>query len=155
MGRVYTASFVDQTLPATNPFDVFEILAPATATIEIISANIAQKILSGDTNAEMLPVIFARATASGSVGATNTPAPHNIGHAATGATVEERNTTIATTLTRLFADTFNLQAGFYYEPLPRAILTIPPSGILVLSIPTAGTVITSGLSASITFEEMD
>lgn len=156
MGRVYTANLSEVTFPATNAFDIFELNAPATGMCKILSAHCGQDSDAGDAQAELLPILIARATGSGSGGSTPTASPHHIGAAASGVGIEAANTTIATTLTLLYAGTFNVQAGWFYEPIPDAMLWIPPSGRIVISCPSGpGSAFTSAFSAHVTFEEYD
>jgi hypothetical protein len=162
MGRPYTGQVSAVTLPATNAFDVFELTAPSDACLVIHSIFVGQAGTAdyGDAEAEGLTVQLKRASGSftsGSGGTTPTPAPHSFGDAATGATLEASNTTIAAVgtgaLTVLRSETFNVQAGWYYTPTPEERIVLSPGQALVVSIPVGPADAFSALAASITFEE--
>lgn len=152
MGRVYTASVSEVAVSAAQ--DLFEITAPATGMVRILSARWGQSSDAGDAAAELLPFNITRYASTGSGGSTPTPVPHSVGHAATGVTVEANNTTQGTTPTVLMSDAWNVQAGYLYQPPPEEQILVPPSGLIAIEFPSApADAIT--ISASVTFEELD
>lgn len=136
MGRVYTAS--RQGVAVTTANDIFEISAPASNAIVLLSAFVGQSSDAGDAAAEMLRIQIARHTASSSGGGTTTPLRHFdvAGGMAFGGTVEHSNTFVATNNV-ILEETFNVQAGWYYTPVPEERIIIPPSGRLAISLPAA------------------
>lgn len=152
MGRIYSVSFDDVAVTAAQ--DLFEITAPSTGMAVLHSVRVGQSSEEGDAAAEMLHVTIQRATASGSGGAAATPRPHAVGHAASAVLAEVNNTTEATTLTPIIEDAFNVQVGWLYQPTPEERIYVPPSGILVVTLPdTVADSIT--MSGTLTFEELD
>lgn len=155
MGRMYTAQVNGVSASAAQ--DVFELLATATQLIIIHSIFIGQESDEGDAQAELLGVLIKRASGSytsGSGGSTPTAVPHRFSDTAFGGTVEANNTTQAAAgsgaLTTISAETWNVQAGWYYTPTPEERIVLNPSQALVVSIPAPADAIT--LSARITFE---
>ncbi len=152
MGRVYTASVSAIAVAAIQDF--FELLAPATGMVKILSVRLGQYTDAGDSEAELLPVNIVRYATSGSGGSTPTARPHQVGHAATGVVVEANNTTQGGTPTVILSDAFNVQAGWLYVPTPEEWIWIPPSGRLAIELFVApGDTFT--MQGSITFEEFD
>lgn len=152
MGRMYTASFEGVAVTAIQ--DLFELVAPADAIVVLHSAFIGQSSDAADAEAEMLQVSISRFTGtSGSGGTSPTVNPHQIGDSAFGGTVEANNTTQGLTTTVVKSETFNVQAGWYYQPTPEERLVLSPSGKLVIELPTAPADSLT-MSGSITFEEI-
>ena len=142
--QVYSATFVAVAVSAVQ--DLFEIVAPSTKAIEILSVRLGQSSDAGDAagGAAHRPafflVEFSRAfTVSRSVGSAVTPTPLEKGLAAAGATVEANNTTVANTGTTNtpLADTFNVQVGYQYVPVPEERIFLSPSERLVIRLPAA------------------
>ena len=152
MPMTYSARFSAVTVAASTPQDCFELVAPSDAAIELISCSLAQSSDAGDAEAEMLRVRIARASTSGSGGTTPNKNPHEVGFAASGATVEANNTTQATVTLVMVADVFNAQAGWYYKPIPEERVWLSPSGRLVVSLPT-GPLDELTMSGTITWAE--
>ena len=153
MGRMYTASFSSVAVTAAQ--DLFEVNAPATGIVVIHRVMIGQSSDAADAQAEMLPIQLNRGGGTaGSGGTTPTAVPHNLGHAAFGGTCEANNTTAAGTPVVIGAETFNVQAGYYYVPTPEERIIIPPSGIFNVKL-TAAPDDSLTMSGSITFEEID
>lgn len=152
MGRIYTASISEVAVSAAQ--DLFELTAPSTGMVRILSARWGQSSDAGDAAAELLPWNLTRYATSGSGGSTPTPAPHSVGHAASGVTVEANNTTQGGTPTVVLSDCWNVQAGYLYQPPPEEMVTIPPSGILAIEFPSAPADSIT-VSGSVTFEELD
>lgn len=152
MGRIYTTSF--QAVAVTGAVDFFELLAPSTGMLRILSCRIGQNTEEADAQAEMLQIQITRYATSGSGGSTPTENPHQVGHAATAVTTEANNTTQGGTPTVILADAFNVQIGWYYQPPPEEQIWVPPSGIIAIESPdTPADSIT--FSGSVTYEEFD
>lgn len=151
MGRIYTASF--EAIPVSVIQDLFEINAPSDACVAIHSAELGQTSDAGDAQAELLRVAWSRApTASGSGGASVTPAAHEEGTAAFGGTVERNNTTQATGTTVVVPGVFNVQGGYFYQPMIWERIVISPGGRLVLELPAAPADSLT-MTGRVTFEE--
>jgi len=151
-GRVYTAAVTGVAVSALQDF--FEVRAPSTGMIEVLSIRVGQYSDAGDSESELLPINLTRYATSGSGGSTVTPQPHMVGHAASGVSVEANNTTQGGTPTVVFSDTFNIQAGWIYLPLREERLWVPPSGILAVELPVAPSDSIT-MAGSITFAEYD
>lgn len=138
MGQVYTASTTGVAVSVLQ--DLIEILAPADASIVILSAHFGQSSDFGDAQAEGLRVRWVRGlgATSGSGGSTPTPAPHMVGFAASGATVEMNNTTIMTagggSLVTVVTAAFNAQVGYFYQPTPEERIIISGGDRLTLEL---------------------
>lgn len=153
---IYTASFDEVAVSAVQ--DLFEILAPSDACLVIHQINLSQSSDAGDAESEQLHVTIRRVTGaptSGSGGSTATPAAREGGQAASGSTVEINNTTQLTggTNTVLWAESFNVMAGFNYLPVPEDRLVISPSTRLLVELETApGDAVT--MSGNVVFDEV-
>lgn len=152
MGRIYTASVESVAVSAAQ--DVFELVAPSTSTVILHGVVIGQSSDAGDAQAELLPVAIMRGhTTSGSGGSTPTARPLNPNGASASSTIEANNTTVATTSgVTVYADTFNVQVGWPYIPIPENRIVLAPSQRLVVRIPAPADALT--LSATITWEEV-
>lgn len=153
MGLMYTASFETQSESAE--VDLFEIVAPSDAVVAIHSIRLGQETEAGDTEAEQLKVELIKGHAtSGSGGNANTPNPLQTGFPAAGSTVEDTNTTVASTGSpiNLLTDAFNIQIGWLYQPTPEERIILSPSERLVVRIPAGADAIS--WSCSMTFEEI-
>jgi len=135
MGRMYSAVFEQVAVSAAQ--DLFEINAPADAVVVLHSCVITQSSDAGDSEAEMLPVLFHLGSTSGSGGSAVTPRPLELGDAAFGGTVEANNTSQSTEGNQLHAEAFNVQVGFYYIPTPESRITISPSDRLIIELQSA------------------
>jgi hypothetical protein len=154
VGRVYTAAFSGVSVSAAQDF--FEIVAPATAIIQLHEVHITQD--AAETS-EQLPVSIIRVPAtvtSGSGGSSATPRKMQTGDPAAAATVEVNNTTVATTsgtletLDRLGDNVLN---GWHWVWPPESRPTIAPSGTMVVRLGTApGSALT--MSGLVKFEEI-
>lgn len=149
MGRVYAAAWAATSVTAA--LDLFEIVAPADAIVELLEIRIGQETEFGDAEEELLELngLYGYTT-SGSGGAALTPRPLEEGDAAFGGTFERLNTTVASGGTPLgkLLDTWNVRVGFLWVPTPECRITISPSGRFVLrqaapadSIDIGGTVV--------------
>jgi hypothetical protein len=149
---MYTANV---SVAVTAAQDFFEVNAPSTGIVVVHRIFLGQSSDAADAQAEMLRVQIERGGGTaGSGGTTPTAAPHCVGHAAFGGTVEANNTTQVGTPTTIYEEAFNVQAGWFWVPTPEERIIIPPSGILVVAIPTAPTDSLT-MQGSITFEEID
>lgn len=135
MGRMYACVFEQVTVSAAQ--DLFQIDAPADSVVVLHSVTITQTSDAGDAEAEMLPILFHRGTTDGSGGSTITPRRMAIGDALFGGTVEANNTTQSTEGNQVHAESFNVQAGFFYRPTPEERIVISPSQRLVIELQTA------------------
>lgn len=127
MGRIYSAGFQGIAISVATD-DVFEIAAPSDACVRLLHAVIPQR--STETS-DQIAVSVQRATTSGSGGTVVTARPMSVGDAAFGGVCERNNTTQATTLTLLHADSFNVLSGWYFLPPPEIRIEVSPSGIIV------------------------
>jgi hypothetical protein len=135
MGRAYAAVFEEVAVTAAQ--DLFEVVAPADATLKIRSVTITQSSDAGDAQAEMLPILIHEGTATGSGGSAVTPSPLSPGDAAFGGTVEANNTTQSVEGTFIHAEAFNVQIGFYYLPPPENQFEVSPSQLFIVELQAA------------------
>lgn len=135
MGRVYSASFEEVAVTAAQ--DLFEVVAPADAAVKVRSVTITQSSDAGDAQAEMLPILIHRGTATGTGGSVVTPSPLSEGDAAFGGVVEANNTTQSVEGTFLHAEAFNVQIGFYYLPPPEDRVEVSPSQLFIVELQAA------------------
>lgn len=150
MGRVYSA-IVDQ-VAVTALQDLFVLTAAATHCCEILAVRIGQGNLAADANAEMLEIELNRYV-SATGGTAVTEQPHEVGHPTADAAVVRNDTTLGTTPTLLHADTFNIQAGWIYMPVPEERIWVPPSGVFAVTLPAAPDGSTT-ISATLTWNEI-
>ncbi len=155
MGQVYSASFSAVAVTAIQ--DLFQLLPPADAIVAIHSITITQSSDAGDSEAEMLQINISRTdfTINGSGGSTSTPAPHERGFAAAATVVEINNTTLSTAQSIIQPLSFNVQAGWFYQPTPeeRIIMSADVTEGLVINLPVAPTDELT-MSGVIVFEEI-
>lgn len=135
MGRKYAAVFEE--IAVTVAQDLFEVVAPADGTVVVHSVTITQSSDAGDAQAEMLPILIHRGTATGSGGTTITPSPLSEGDAAFGGVVEANNTTQSVEGTFLHGEAFNVQIGFYYLPPPEDRVEVSPSQLFIVELQAA------------------
>ena len=113
---VYSATFSAVAVSAAQ--DLFEIVAPSTARVLIREIVAAQYSDAGDSEDEMLSMLLIRGnTTSGTGGASVTPGQFDPYGRAAASTVERNNTTVASagSPVTLYADAFNVRAGFYWR----------------------------------------
>lgn len=134
-GLVYASVFGGIAVTAVQ--DLFQLTAPADAAVILLSVRLSQSSDAGDLAAEMLRVEIARATTGGSGGTAITEEPLQAGFPAAGSAVVRQQTTVATGLTILVEDGWNIQAGWLYQPPPEERIVVSPSGIIVVSLPLA------------------
>lgn len=133
MGRVYTATVLSNAVSVSN--DIFFIKAPASNALVIHSAFVGQASDAGDAQAEMKTIRWRRFSVDASGGTSVTPRQHTDFGAAVafGGTVVH-SATLQATNHNVLAETFNVQAGWYYTPTPEERIVVPPSGRLALTI---------------------
>jgi hypothetical protein len=149
---MYSASFSSVAVTAVQ--DLLEVAAPSDAVVVVHSVSIGQSSDAGDSASELLPIQISKSTgSSGSGGSSLTAVAHHTGDAAFGGTCEANNTTQATTTTTLHSDTFNVQAGWLYQPTPEERIVLSPSARLVVELPTAPADSLT-MSGTVTFEEI-
>lgn len=126
-GQVYTASFTGVSISAAQ--DLFEILCPSDALLEILELGIGQTSDAGDSEEELLLTtlrMVSGAPTSGSGGSTPTPIPHNLGGAASGCTVEANNTTQLSGGTNVV-----IRPWIINVRIPDSLVLIPESRIFI------------------------
>jgi hypothetical protein len=151
MGRMYSATFEQVAVTAVQ--DLFELVAPADSVVLLHSVTLSQSTDAGDTESEMLNLLYHRGSTSGSGGTSVTPAPLNLGDAAFGGTCEANNTTQSTEGTILRADNFNVLAGYIWQPTPEERIVLSPSGRLIIEL-QAAPADSITMSGTIVFEEI-
>lgn len=145
IGRIYSAVFSGSA--QTAAFDAFELNAPSTAVVELLSLSLSQGTELGDAQEEQLLVtIKTGATSSGSGGSTPTAVPRQLGDAAFGGTVETANTTQASggTIVTHHSEYWNIRAPFNLIFPPEQTIIVSPSGRLVVSLPAPADSVTFG-----------
>jgi len=151
MGRIFQGSVA--AVAASAAQDVFEITAPATHIIDIREIRLGQYSDAGDAAAELVSVQIIRGyTTSGSGGST--PTLYSLQGAGTPAgTYEANNTTLAQTGGGkiALADSFNVQAGWWYRPPADERIQIQPGERVVVRITAPADAVT--LNASLVVEE--
>ncbi len=153
----YSAVFSDVAVSVAQ--DLFEILAPTDSIVKIHSVRVGQSSDEGDAQAEMLPIEFVvgRGATTGSGGSSPTPQLLEAGFAAAGSTAEVNNTTRMVvgggSLHTVLEDTFNVQVGFLYQPLPEEMIIISPGDFFTVALPSAPADAFT-MSGTIVFEEI-
>lgn len=152
---IFTATFAAVAVTAAQ--DVFEIVAPADAMVAIRKVTIGQYTDFGDAAAEILSITAIRGfTTSGGAGSAVTPAnvSGHTGNLASTATVEANNTTLAQTGTTqtLIADTFNIAAGWFYDPPAEERIILEKGARLVFRITAPADSLT--MNGTLVYEEI-
>jgi hypothetical protein len=148
MGRIYTV--VASSAQAVAG-DILELIAPATGMVKLREVVVTQSASETDDSTE---IKIARRVTSGSGGATPTPEPSSLGHAASSVVAEAFNTTDATgTENILWREGISTLAGFSKIWTPDGRPTIPPSGRIVVSF--VGDITSATMIVSAEFEELD
>ena len=135
MGRIYTAT---SDIATFTSGDIAEITAPADAVVIIHAISVGAQSELDDSSV----VVIAKAGTGGSGGGTITPNPIETGNPAFGGTVEEGNSTPASSLTTLERFRFSTLAGVDYIWTPETRLILSPSQILVMTMEDAITSVT-------------
>jgi hypothetical protein len=124
MARVYSAS---GSHAITSTETILSIMPAATSAIQILSIQLGQTSDAGDSEAEMATAQLNRISADGT-GTTMLARPHEVGDGA-DATVEDQHTVDATVSAGpVVAEAFNVQAGWFYNPIPEERITLSPGG---------------------------
>lgn len=134
MGRMYAIPFYD-TIDAGAQHDLVEITAPSDAIVVVHGIRVGQQTLGPLTTEDVLGLgELVRLGSSGSGGSGGSATPLESGDAAFGGSVEINNSTLGGTPTDVYAEVFNLLAGWFYTPTPEQRIVVSPSGILALRI---------------------
>ncbi len=136
-GRMYSCQFSGSA--ATVQVDFFEIAAPATRAIEIMSVHLSQGTEIADAAEEMLLVLIKSGqTVSGSGGAAGTAVPRAKGSSAAASALETMNTTKANTGTIVthFAQYWNIRVPLDIIFTPETTIMLPPSERLTIELGT-------------------
>jgi hypothetical protein len=152
---IFTGAFKAVAVAAAQ--DVWELNAHASTRVVIREIRIGQYSDAGDAAAELLSVSLETGwTTSGSGGAAVTP--NNL-HRWTGApaavsTLERSNTTVAQDGTGvvLVADSFNIQAGWWYYPPEDERIILEAGDRFVVRITAPADELT--VNSTIVFEEI-
>lgn len=113
MGRVYAVTFTATAVTAA--VDLFELSPADDRPIRLLGLFLGQTTELGDAAEEQLELRIIRGhTTSGSGGSSATPAPLSPADAAAGFAAEVLNTTLASAGTGavLWADSWNVRAGY-------------------------------------------
>ena len=155
MGMVYSAVFQGVAVSAAQDF--FELNVAAGRTIKLLAVIIGQSTEEGDAASEMLRIDFVvDHSTSGSGGSAPTPRAWDRSNTVAAATgVEVNNTTQATggTPLQLYADAWNVQAGFQWIATPEMQIKLAGGSRFVVASPDApADAIT--MSGTIVWEEL-
>lgn len=153
---IYTASFEQVAVTAVQ--DLWEILVPADAVLELLEIQLSQDTEEGDAQDEQLYCTLRRVTgapSSGSAGGTPVARPHMTGWPASGCTIEANNTSQLSGGTNVVLRAFawNIRAGELYMPIPEGRFFFSPAERLLLELETAPTDSVT-MSGSITWREI-
>jgi len=132
--RRFSVSF--SAVAVTAQVDFFEVVAGTNNPIEITGLSLGQSTDAGDSEAEQAYIELVRGyTTSGAGGASATPVALDSG-AASNATAETNNTTLASTGTPVtpFTTGFNLQAGLDWNPTPEQYVRVAGGERLVVRL---------------------
>ena len=138
IGRMYRAPFAAVTVSAAQ--DLFEIVAPSDAVVELVGFQVGQTSDYGDAAAEGLAILVKTgATTSGSGGSSVTPTPGEKGSPAFGGTVEANNTTKASggTIVTHLSRVLNIQAGLDVMLTPEETVVLSPSERMTIELVAA------------------
>lgn len=137
IGRQYTVQFNGVAVTAQQ--DLFEIVAPADAVVELLEFHISQSTEVGDTAEEGLSILLkSGSTTSGSGGSAPTPVPLSLGDAAFGGTTEVNNTTKATagTIVTHAAWNWNIRVPLDVIFTPETCKILSPSARMTIELAT-------------------
>ena len=154
-GRVYTATFQNVTVAAAQ--DLFELIADATAVIELISFQLSQATLVGDAAEEMLRISVeghSGGISGGSGGTTPGEIPTELGNAAAVTVVDANNTTEISGGTKVTHEELiwnvRVPLQIYYPPEERYYAS--PTDALTITLLTAPT--STSMSGMVKFREI-
>lgn len=151
---VFTAAFTATSF-STVARDVFEVTAPTNSRVALRKVIIGQYSDFGDAQAELISVsVITGSTVAGSTGAAITP--KNVKGWSTastcGSAVTANNTTLASSGTVRYADTFNVAAGWYYDPPAAERIIFDASERAVIRITAPADALTA--NGTLIFEEL-
>ncbi len=136
MGRMYTASL--DALSVAAVCELFFLAAPSDAVVEIHEIVITQD--TSETS-EQLPLnVFRTATNQSAKGASNAPAPLEVGDPAFGGTVRTNiltAETFAAETTMLMRQAQNVLNGWHILPTPETRIRLSPGGYLCIKLDAA------------------
>ncbi len=142
-GPVYTVPFSAAVL-TTNEQELFHIHASTVNRVILREIRIGQYTEFGDAAAELLSITLLRGSTEGSGGSAITT-PNVLGHSGAPTALSSclgPSTTLSSSASAdlLWADTFNVAAGWLYAPAPDERPTLEADGRLALRMsprPTA------------------
>lgn len=153
MGRIYTAYF--EAAGISTAIDLWEI-QPVGETVRINTVEFGHDAASVASTTERVAISRVGGD-SGSGGSTLTPSPHD-GGKQFASTVTALNTTVATTTTAIIASTWNIQAGWFYQPRVTddidERIVVPAGTKAVIKLPDAPAN-TLTMTGRVTFETTD
>lgn len=136
---VFYAPFTDVAVVGIE--DLFELLAPTNAPVEILRINISQN--DGETS-ETLDIIVKKVTGSptsGTGGSTVTPVParSDVSRAFAGTVEINNDTTQMTggTQSEFWQEAWNVLAGYEWRATPDDVIEIGPSEYFVVQLAIA------------------
>lgn len=158
IGQMYSVTFEEVVVSASQ--DLFTLRSPVDGVLFLNSVSISQSSDPGDTESEMLNIVYHRPASQGSGGTTiddgiplqtGDLTPGMIGHTFTAWI---NNTTQATKGTVLRSENFNVLAGYSWRPsLPERIVLKSNSVFLAISLETTPSDSLT-LSGTIVLEEL-
>ena len=135
---VYYAAFQNISVAAVQ--DLFELLAPSNAPVEILRIHVSQNTSETSEQLRLEFRVVSGSPTSGSAGGTITPEPADRAVTrAFGGTVERNNTTQLTggTTELTWSEGFNMLSGFEWRATPEDVIRIAASEYFVVELPTA------------------
>jgi hypothetical protein len=143
-GIPYTVMFEGSSVTNANgDYDLFELACAANRMVEIVGMNIAVTSELQEAQEEWLRIAIIRGHTTSGNGTATTPRPTNPNAPAAGMTAETLGATIASAGTgvTLFADGFNVRAGYQLPILPSdvSLTTTNGAGLLVVRLMAAVT----------------
>ncbi len=125
--HVYSASFSGTSVAVVQ--DLFYLQPGATKGFWLLGCSITQASDYGDAEAEGLTIQLIRRTAAGSGGSAATEAKHDEQSPTSEIAVTTNRTTVGTPSTVVHREAFNIQAGFFYKPIPEERIWVPAGGV--------------------------
>jgi 3D (Asp-Asp-Asp) domain-containing protein len=139
MGQIYTGVFENVTVTALQ--DLFELIAPADAVLEILRWKISQEESETSEQLGFKTAMAAGSYTTGSGGTTPTPGKTMTGAAASGSTLKANNTTEAVvgtgTLVTIERYGENVLNGVEWIYLPEDRPVISPTDAFIIGLMVA------------------
>lgn len=135
-GHVFSAPMAGVAVTAVQ--DLFFIEAAAVKPVVILRCSLTQSTEAGDAAAEMLRIQMIRRSTTGSGGTAATEVEHDTSGPAPTAAVTINRTTVGTAGDIIGEECFNVQAGFFYQPVPEERVMITPGGTIDLGFYLVG-----------------